>query len=132
MRILIIGGTSFVGRHIAQVALARGHELTLFNRGKTNPGLFPEAEHIRGNRDDGLVELEGRSFDAVVDPSGYFPRIVRMSADALKDRVGRYLFISTISVYGELKSGPDENAPVATIEDPTVEEITNGSYGPLK
>jgi 2'-hydroxyisoflavone reductase len=70
MRLLVLGGTAFLGRHITEQGLARGHTVTLFNRGVTNPGLFPEAEHVQGDRDGGLDALDGRRFDAVVDTSG--------------------------------------------------------------
>ncbi len=81
MKLLVLGGTVFLGRHIARMALDRGHQVTLFNRGQTNPGLFPTAEEIHGDRANGLDALDGRSWDAVIDTSGYVPRIVRMSAD---------------------------------------------------
>jgi len=131
MNILIIGGTKFLGRHIAEAALKRNHQLTLFHRGKTNPDLFPEIEHVHGDREKDLALLREKKFDAVVDTCGYFPRVVSISAEALKQNVGRYLFISTISVYKDPVS-PDENSPVGTIEDSTMEEITGESYGPLK
>ncbi len=133
MRLLLIGGTAFLGRHISEQALARGHELTLFHRGKTNPGLFPEAEHVLGDRDGGLEPLRGRRFDAVIDTSGYVPRVVRQSAELLEPSVGRYLFVSTVSVYdGNGGAGTDVNGPVGTIADESTEEITEESYGPLK
>ena len=100
MRLLLLGGTKFLGRAVAEAALAEGHELTLFNRGETNPELFPEAEKLRGNRDGDLTALEGREWDAVVDPSGFVPRVVGASADLLADTVGHYVFVSSISVYG--------------------------------
>ena len=83
MRILILGGTKFLGRAITEAALARGHQLTLFNRGETNPELFPEAERLRGDRTSDLSALEGRTWDAVIDPSGYVPAVVRASAEQL-------------------------------------------------
>lgn len=133
MRILVLGGTVFLGRHIVQAALARGHQVTLFNRGQHNPDLFPEVEKLRGNRDGDLSALEGRSWDAVIDTSGYLPRVVRQSAQMLKDRTNLYAFISTISVYSDEKTpGQDENAPLATLEDDSVEEITGETYGGLK
>ncbi len=133
MKLLILGGTRFLGRGVVEEALARGHELTLFTRGQTNPELFPEAEHLRGDRDGDLGALEGRAFDAVVDPSGYVPRLVRASAELLRaSGAGRYVFVSSISVYSSpLTAGFDENAPLATMEQPT-EEVTGESYGPLK
>ncbi len=134
MKILIIGGTQFVGRHLAEAALKRGHALTLFNRGRSSAGLFPEAEHLTGDRDGvGLEVLKGRSWDAVIDTCGYVPRIVKQSAELLSDSVARYVFISTISVYADFKTpGLDENSSLGTLEDPSVEEITGATYGPLK
>jgi 2'-hydroxyisoflavone reductase len=134
MRLLIIGGTRFLGRALTEDALARGHEVTLFNRGQTNPELFPEAERITGDRDGGLDALAGHSWDAVVDTCGYFPRIVRASAEALADSVGTYCFISTISVYDDLSKPVDESSRLGTIEDETVEEFGDEfqNYGPLK
>jgi hypothetical protein len=90
--ILIIGGTQFVGRHLVEAALAAGHRVSLFNRGRTNPGLYPEAEHLIGDRDGGLDALRGRRWDAVVDICGYVPRIVRQSAELLRDQVERYVW----------------------------------------
>lgn len=123
----------FLGRHIVGAALERGHEVTLFNRGKHNPELFPEVEKIRGDRDGGLGALEGRCWDAVVDTCGYVPRVVRMSAESLRDSVDSYVFISTLSVYADLSvKGLNENSPVGSLEDETVEEVTGETYGPLK
>ena len=135
MRILIIGGTRFVGRHLVEAALERGHEVTLFNRGKSNPDLFPQLETIIGDREKDINKLAqaGRLWDAVIDVAGYVPRIVRLSAEVLKENVSRYVFISTISVYeGFQKIGMDESDPVAKIQDETTEEITGETYGPLK
>ena len=134
MKLLVLGGTRFLGRHLVEAALARGHELTLFNRGQTNPDLFPEAEHLHGNRDGQLGALEGRSWDACVDTCGYFPRIVRASAEALADSVEHYTFISTISVYADLRTPPSESSPLGTLEDETVEDFGPEfeNYGPLK
>lgn len=134
MKILILGGTQFVGRHLADAALARGHELTLFNRGRTGMGLFPEAEHLLGDRDgEGLEILRGRKWDAVVDTCGYVPRIVRQSAELLADSVNRYVFISTISVYAGFKTPhQDETAPLGSLQDAETEEVTGETYGPLK
>jgi 2'-hydroxyisoflavone reductase len=133
MKILIIGGTRFLGRHLVESALARGHEVTLFNRGKTNPTLFPQVETILGDREHDLDKLSGRAWDAVIDVAGYVPRIVRLSATGLERSVGRYVFISSISVYASFgKIGIDESDPVGKIEDESFEEITGESYGPLK
>ncbi len=132
MKILIIGGTRFLGRHLVNSARARGHEVTLFNRGKTNPDLFRNVETISGDREKDLDQVSG-AYDAVIDTCGYFPRIVRMSAEALKDKVEKYIFISSISAYADFKKvGINESYPVGMIEDETMEEITGESYGPLK
>jgi 2'-hydroxyisoflavone reductase len=133
VKFLILGGTKFLGRHIVDAALARGHELTLFTRGEQNPDLFPGVEKLRGNRDGHLELLRGRQWDAVVDTSGYVPRVVRASADVLAGNVSRYTFISSISVYADFHTrGMDESAPVGTLENESVEEITGETYGPLK
>src|SRR5687768_9007446 len=133
MKILIIGGTRFLGRHLVDSARTRGHEVTLFNRGKSNPALFPQLETILGDREHDLDKLSGRAWDAVIDVAGYVPRIVRLSASRLEGSVGRYVFISSISVYASFsKIGIDESDPVGKIEDESFEEITGESYGPLK
>ena len=133
MRILIIGGTRFLGRHLVEAALARSHEVTLFNRGKSNPDLFPALETILGDREKDVDKLNGRLWDAVIDVAGYLPRIVRLSAEVLKGSVARYVFISSVSVYENFKQiGIDESYPVGKIQDETVEEITGETYGPLK
>lgn len=134
--ILILGGTAFLGPHIVEAALARGHSVTLFNRGKTHPELFPNVEKLRGDRDGQLDALKGRTWDACVDTSGYVPRIVKMSAELLAPSIEQYLFISTVSVYASgAPVGADESAPLETIDDPTSEDIKgNGfkNYGALK
>ncbi|MBI3240984.1 MAG: epimerase [Chloroflexi bacterium] len=134
MKLLILGGTVFLGRHTAEAALARGHEVTLFNRGQHSPELFPDVEKLRGDRNGDLSALRGRKWDAVVDTCGYVPRTVRASAELLAQAVERYVFISSISVYRELDKAPglDEDSPVGKLEDETVEEITGETYGPLK
>ncbi|MCC6350749.1 MAG: epimerase [Candidatus Eisenbacteria bacterium] len=133
MRLLVLGGTKFVGRHFVEAALGRRHEVTLFNRGRTAPGLFPGIETIPGDRDGGLGALAGRTWDAVFDPGGYVPRLVAASAAALAGRVGFYAFVSSISVYATpLAPGSDESAPLATLADPTTEVVSGGTYGALK
>ena len=132
LRILFIGGTGFIGPHMVRRALARGHSVTLFNRGRTNPHLFPQVEKLVGDRDGGLGVLEGRSWDAVIDTSGYIPRVVRDSAELLRDNVHRYLFISTGDAYADfVKIGIDEDYTLDTIDDPTNEDPSK-HYGPLK
>lgn len=133
MRLLVLGGTVFLGRHVVAAALARGHEVTLFNRGRHNPELFPAVEKLRGDRAGDLAALRGRRWDAVVDTSGELPQVVRSSAELLADAVERYAFASSISVYADLsRPGVDERAPVGRLEDETVEEVTGATYGPLK
>ncbi len=133
MKILIIGGTRFLGRYLVESALNRNHEVTLFNRGQSNSDLYPDIEQIHGDRDGELDKLNGHTWDAVIDTCGYYPRIVSASAKFLSDKVKHYIFISSISVYADLsKPGVNENSPVGTMDDATIEEITEDSYGPLK
>jgi 2'-hydroxyisoflavone reductase len=139
LKLLVLGGTRFLGPALVERALERGHAVTLFNRGKSNPEMFKELEQLRGDRDpnegDGLGALEGRKWDAVLDTSGFFPRMVDASASLLAPNVGQYVFISTLSVYGEaFPLSITEDSPVATIEDPSVEEYGENfeNYGPLK
>lgn len=139
LKILILGGTGFLGPWEVEAATARGHEVTLFNRGKTKPGLFPELEKLRGDRDpdkdDGLSALVGREFDVVIDNSGYYPRHVKASAELLGPNVRQYIYISSISAYGRTDiEGQGVDAPVATMDDPTLEEMGENyeNYGPLK
>ena len=133
MRILVIGGTIFLGRALVDAALQRGDNVTLFNRGISNPDAFPHIETIRGDRETDLDRLLGRRWDAVIDTCGYLPRPVRLSTAELRQAVDHYTFISTISVYpvaGE--PNRDESAPVLTRVDDSIEAVTNESYGPLK
>jgi 2'-hydroxyisoflavone reductase len=133
MKLLILGGTIFLGRHLVEAALARGHEVTLFNRGQHNPDLFPTVEKIRGDRTVDLAPLQGRRWDAVIDTCGYVPRHVRNAATALATQADHYTFVSSISVYADFSQpGLDELAPVGVLSDPTVEEVTGETYGPLK
>lgn len=133
MKLLILGGTRFLGRHLVDSALSRGHQITLFNRGKSNPGLFPQIETILGDRETDLGKLANRRWDAVIDTCGYLPRIVRLSAQALREAVDSYVFISSISAYADFSQiGITENSPLAAMPDETVEEITGETYGPLK
>ena len=132
MRILILGGTQFIGIHMAEVALERGHTVALFNRGRSNPGLLPGTEKLKGDRDGDLDALKGRPWDAVIDNSGYVPRHVRLSAELLAPLAGRYLFISTISVYASFARPNDEHSPLRTMPDESVETVDGGTYGALK
>ena len=139
MKILVLGGTGFLGPHFVAAARARGHELTLFNRGKSNPARFAgeefaDIEQLRGDRKLDLTALGGdRRWDAVLDTSAYLPADVTRSARLLAPRVDRYLIVSTISVYARTDTpGQDEDAPLATLADPTVTEINGETYGGLK
>src|SRR5580658_484992 len=148
MRILIMGGTSFVGRHIAQAAIDDGHEATLFHRGMTGGELFPEAQHLTGDRgtrpgsSEGSMASMGQSdlsalatgdWDATVDVSAYFPRQVRELAEVLDGRGGRQLYISSMSAYkAPVAPGFDEDAPLAELTDPDTEDVTLETYGGLK
>jgi len=132
MKLLVLGGTRFLGRHLVDAALARGHELTLFNRGRTAPDLFGGVEQLRGERDGDLTPLRGRRWDAVIDTCGYLPRVVRRSVEALRDGVPGYLFVSSISVYADMATpGQDEEAPRAALPSPEIEDIPT-HYGALK
>lgn len=127
MKILVLGGTAFLGPHFVRAARARGHEITLFNRGRTNPELFRDLEQLRGDRDKQELEpLKGRQWDAVLDTSGYVPAHVQQAASILKDHVGHYQFISTISVYGAFDQRPervDEDAATTTVSQQVIDEV---------
>ena len=133
MKILLLGGPHFLGRAIINSALAHGHEITLFNRGKSNPDHYPELEKLIGDRGGNLDALRGRQWDAVVDTCGYVPRVVRASAELLANAVEHYTFISSISAYASFRTPHfNESAPVGALKDEAIEEITNETYGPLK
>jgi 2'-hydroxyisoflavone reductase len=133
VKILIIGGTQFVGRAIADAAIRAGHDVTLFHRGKTNPEILPKARHVLGDRDGEMDRLAGQQWDWAIDVCGYVPRVVKLSLDALKDSVQRYLFVSTVSVYEDLGTpDSDESAKLLDTDNVEGEEITRDSYGPLK
>lgn len=113
--------------------MTRGHEVTLFNRGQSNPDLFPQVKQLHGDRHGDLAPLQHRRWDAVVDTCGYVPRIVRKSAELLANTVDHYTFISSISVYREDNPiGMNEDSPVGTLSNETIEEINEQTYGPLK
>jgi len=132
MKLLILGGTRFIGLHITALALRRGHSVTFFNRGRTHTERFPEIERIKGDRNGDIDGLRNRRWDAVIDNSGYVPRLVKMSAELLAPSVGQYLFTSSISVYPDFSVPRDEKSPVGTLTDPTVEKVDENTYGPLK
>ncbi len=126
LRILVLGGTKFLGVHIVELALQHGHSVTLFNRGKTNADLFPQLVHLKGDRDAQLGALKGKHWDAVIDDSGYVPRHVKLSAELLAPNVQRYIFISTISVYASFANPNTEDSPVGKLADETVEKVDGG------
>ena len=139
MKLLVIGGTKYVGRSIVEAALARGHDVTLFNRGLSNPGLFPDVEMLVGDRqlESGLELLRGRRWDAAIDTIGYDHRVVRQTLDTLRDGVGHYTFVSSVSVYKDFDAPNDEDAPKGELlGDPDVPlgRPYGGSahYGPMK
>ena len=132
LRILVLGGTGFIGPHMVREALRRGHEVELFNRGRTNSDIFPDLKHYQGDRDGGLAVLDGGRWDAVIDNSGYVPRHVADSAGMLEAVVTQYLYISTVSVYGDFTGPVNEDTAVGVLDDDTVEEVTAATYGPLK
>ena len=150
MHILILGGTGFLGPHLIDLALARGWSVTTFNRGKTDPARLSGEKYkvirqLRGDRDpnkgDGLKSLEalvsemksrGERFDAVIDNSSYVPRITKAAAELLAPVTQMYQLVSTVSVWQDNSIATDESTPVSTMPDPTVEQVTGETYGPLK
>jgi 2'-hydroxyisoflavone reductase len=146
MKLLILGGTVFLGRHLVQAALAAGHDVTVFNRGRHSANLRKDVEHLIGDRDGQLQALGGRHWDAVVDTCGYVPKMVRASAELLADHVEHYTFISTCSVYRDTSvPGIDERYPLRSISDEQLREAEQtkpedtiiarsygAAYGPLK
>jgi 2'-hydroxyisoflavone reductase len=127
MRILVLGGTRNLGRAVVDAALGRGDQVTLFNRGTTNPGLYPGLETIIGDRTADLSALAGRGWDAVVDVAGYHPEVVRRSAEAID--ATRYVFVSSVSVYASHRTSQAqaEDAPVLELSDDTPEELLYGA-----
>lgn len=133
MRLLILGGTIFLGRHLAEQAIAEGDTVTLFTRGKHNPDIFPKAERITGDRATDLHLIGKRRWDAVVDTSGYLPEVVRASAKLLAGNVGHYTFVSSISVYRDFRTlGIDEDYPCGAMPEGAAQTVTGETYGPLK
>lgn len=133
MKILILGGKRFLGIALVEALIQAGHTPTLFNRGLTNPDLFPKIKTLIGDRDGDLNALKRRKWDAVIDTSGYVPRITKQSAEMLSGKCETYVFISSLSVYKDFRT-PDitENYPLAELDDPTMEDNTGDAYGPLK
>ncbi len=135
LRILILGGTRFIGPHQVKYALDRGHEVSIFTRGQTEPPFyhdyFERVEHLVGDRNDDLAALEGREWDAVIDNSASYPRWVAMTTELLRDQVDRYLFVSSISAYADFAAvGIDEDYPVAQLSAPDIEDMRE--YGAMK
>jgi 2'-hydroxyisoflavone reductase len=129
MKLLVLGGTKFVGRHLVQAALDAGHDVSIFNRGITNPGLFPQVRHFVGDREDGRFDaLKGHEWDGVIDTCGYLPRIVKQSAQVFSGSAALYVFISTISVYS-----PPKGTSLIDVRTPVYATATSESeYGPMK
>jgi 2'-hydroxyisoflavone reductase len=133
MRILMIGGTRFIGRHMVEAALAGDHDVTLFHRGRTGADLFPDLEHRLGDRNADLSALATGEWDATVDTCAYVPRHVQSLADALEGRGGRHLLVSSVSAYASPEGpGFTEDAPLAQLDDPDAEAVTEETYGGLK
>jgi 2'-hydroxyisoflavone reductase len=134
--ILVLGGTGFIGPHEINYAKARGHNITMFNRGKTAPDMFPDVEALLGDRDGQLDALKGRHWDAVIDNSGFFPRHARLSAQLLNGQVDQYMFVSSISAYADSLTLEDDelSAALGVMDDPAdeSEHIYGPNYGPRK
>jgi 2'-hydroxyisoflavone reductase len=131
VRLLLLGGPRFLGRAVTDAALAEGHEVTFFNRGRSNRDLYPEVERLVGDRAEDLGALRDRNWDAVVDTCGYLPAVVHASAEVLANS-GRYCFVSSVSVYADFTRVNDEDSPVAELGALPADEVTEESYGPLK
>jgi 2'-hydroxyisoflavone reductase len=127
LSILVLGGTRFVGRAFVEAALADDHQVTLFHRGQTNPGLFGAAETVLGDRTGDLSALTGRRFDVVVDVAGYDPQVVRRSVDALQNQVGRYVYISSVSVLADQSTPQNEDGELLVLDDNTAPEKAYGA-----
>jgi 2'-hydroxyisoflavone reductase len=133
MKILSIGGTRFFGRAFVELAARRGHEVTVFHRGESEPEDFPDVEHVHGDRNAGVEILEGRSWDAVLDTWAFVPREVRELAEVIGDRVGHYTLVSSLSVHpDDLPAGATEDTPTHRPPYPETEDVTDETYGPLK
>jgi 2'-hydroxyisoflavone reductase len=132
VRLLILGGTGFLGSHLVEAALADGQDVTVFNRRVLRRATVADALNVCGDRERDLALLRGRTWDALVDTCGYLPRVVRIAADALGGAVERYVYLSSIAVYSDFRTaGMTEDAPVASLDNPT-EKVTATTYGPLK
>jgi 2'-hydroxyisoflavone reductase len=133
LRVLILGGTGFIGPHFVEVLTAAGHKISLFNRGKRDPAVKPGIEQLLGDRNGPVDALKGHDWDVVIDNSGYLPRQVRLAGDVLKGHVDHYIFVSSISVYADFKTpGMNEDYKLATLDDPATETVDEKTYGGLK
>jgi 2'-hydroxyisoflavone reductase len=133
MKLLVLGGTRFLGRHLVEQALGSGHEVTVLHRGISGPALFPQARHLIADRNADLSVLQQGRWDVAIDTNAYVPRHVRSVAAVLADRVGIYQLVSSVSVYANFaQGGQDENGALQTLADPLTETITGDSYGGLK
>ena len=133
LKVLILGGTGFIGPHFVRVLGDAGHTLTLFNRGKRDREAKPGVEQLLGDRNGQIDALKGRDWDVVIDNSGYTPKQVKATADLLKGHVKQYIFISSVAVYADFKrKGIDEDYPLAKLKGDNTDEVTGESYGPLK
>ena len=132
-KVLILGGTGFIGPHFVNAFKAGGHTLTLFNRGKRDPEADPGIEQLIGDRNGQIDALKGRDWDAVIDNSAYTPKQVKLTAELLKGHVKQYVLISSVAAYANFaKAGIDENYELKKLDDPTVEEVNGQTYGGLK
>jgi 2'-hydroxyisoflavone reductase len=133
LRVLILGGTGFIGPHFVDVLNEGGHKISLFNRGKRDPAVRKGVEQLLGDRDGEVDALKGRDWDVVIDNSGYKPSQVRLTAEMLEEHTGHYIFISSIAVYSNFaKAGIDEDYELAALKNPTDETVTGETYGGLK
>ena len=130
--LLILGGTGFIGPHLTEEAQRRGWKVTHFNRGKTAAAGVPGVETLVGDRRGQLDGLRGRSWDAVIDDTGYIPRYVKMSAELLAPSVRYCLYISSISAYAGFTTANDEHSPLGKLADPQADKVTDETYGPMK
>lgn len=130
--LLILGGTGFIGPHLTEEAQRRGWKVTHFNRGKRATGGVPGVETLIGDRNGQLDALRGRSWDAVIDDTGYVPKYVKMSAELLAPSVRYCLYISSISAYAGFSTPNDEHSPLGKLADPDTDKITDDTYGPMK
>lgn len=132
-RVLILGGTGFIGPHFVDALEAGGHKITLFNRGKRDPDAKQGVEQLLGDRNDNLESLTGRDWDVVIDNSGYTPKQVELSTSLLRDHVKHYIFISSIAVYDDMQNPPiDESHKLTAIGDMPTDKLADGNYGALK